>query len=94
MKNKGGLVTISCNKDIHNIIISIKDTGIGMDEATKNKIFTPFFSTARKEGGSGIGTMIMQRVIDLHGGKLIIESKLGVGTEIIFQIPDMSRRKS
>ena len=94
MKNKEGTITISCNKDIHHITISVKDTGVGMDENIKNKIFTPFYSTARKEGGYGIGTMIMQRVAELHGGKLLIESKLNVGTEIIFQIPDLARRKN
>ncbi|MCL2039343.1 MAG: HAMP domain-containing histidine kinase [Bacteroidetes bacterium] len=93
MKNKAGTITISCSKDIHNITISVRDTGIGMDEGTKKKIFTPFYSTARQFGGHGIGTMIMQRVIEQHGGKLIIESQLNVGTEILFIIPDLARRK-
>ena len=93
MKNKGGTITISCRKDIHHIMISVKDTGMGMDENTKNKIFTPFYSTARKEGGYGIGTMIMQRVAELHGGKLLIESKLNIGTEMTFQIPDLARKR-
>ena len=93
MKNNGGVIKISCNKDIHFVTISIRDTGIGMDENTRNKIFTPFYSTERKEGGYGIGTMIMQRVAELHGGKLLIESELNVGTEITFQLPDLSRKK-
>jgi signal transduction histidine kinase len=94
MKPEGGFITISCYRDIHSISISVKDTGIGMDAQTKSKIFVPFFSTARKTGGGyGIGTMIMQRVAELHGGKLIIESELGIGTEIIFKLPDLSRVK-
>lgn len=93
MKQNGGTITIGCHKDIRYTYISVRDTGIGMDENTKNKIFKPFFSTIRKKGGNGIGTMIMQRVIELHGGKLQIESKLGVGTEIIFCIPNLSLSK-
>ena len=93
MKNKGGIITISCSKDIHNITLSVKDTGIGMDDITKKKIFTPFYSTTRQLGGHGIGTMIMQRVVEQHGGKLIIESQLGIGTEIIFSLPDLSRKR-
>jgi len=92
MKNKGGTITMSCSKDIHSITLSVKDTGVGMDETTKKKIFTPFYSTTRQLGGHGIGTMIMQKVIEQHGGKLIIESQLGIGTEIIFLIPDLSRK--
>jgi signal transduction histidine kinase len=92
MKNKSGTITIACNKDIHNITLSVKDTGVGMDETTKNKIFTPFYSTERQAGGHGIGTMIMQRVVEQHGGKLLIESKIGVGTEIIFLLPDLSNK--
>lgn len=93
MKGAPGTITLSCRKDIHNIYISVKDTGEGMDESTKKKILTPFFSTARTEGGSGIGTMIMQRVAELHGGKIIIESTKNEGTEIIIQFPDILRRK-
>jgi signal transduction histidine kinase len=93
IKDKKGTITISCSKDIHNVAISVKDTGGGMDENTKKLILTPFYSTARKEGGSGIGTMIMQRVAELHGGKLIINSQIGAGTEIIFLLPDISRKK-
>ena len=93
MKSKGGILTISCSKDIHNITIVVEDTGMGMDETTKKLILTPFYSTARKEGGSGIGTMIMQRVAELHGGKLIVNSNAGIGTEIIFLLPDLSRKK-
>ena len=92
MKNKGGVITISCSKDIHNITISVKDTGIGMNETTRKKIFTPFYSTTRQLGGHGIGTIIMQRVVEQHGGKLIIESQLDIGTEIIFLLPDLSRK--
>ncbi|MDR0927273.1 MAG: HAMP domain-containing histidine kinase [Ignavibacteria bacterium] len=93
MKDTGGYITIACFRDIHNISVVIRDNGIGMNEDTKHKIYTPFFSTTRKDGGYGIGTMIMQRVAEIHGGKLLIESKVGVGTEITFLIPDLSRHK-
>lgn len=94
MKNKNsGYITIACHRDIHNIYIAIKDTGEGMDKATQEKIATPFFSTGRNEGGSGIGMMIMKRVAEIHGGKIIINSIKNEGTEVIIQFPDMLRRK-
>jgi signal transduction histidine kinase len=93
MKEKGGTITIGADKDIHNIVISVKDTGKGMDEKTKEKIFTPYFSTARREGGYGIGSIIMQRVVELHGGKIIVVSEKGIGTEIKFVLPDISRKQ-
>lgn len=87
LKNKKGTIKIKCYKDEKYAIFSIKDTGIGMDENIKNKMLNPYFTTGENTGGSGIGTMIMQHVVELHNGKLEIKSKKGEGTEIIFKIP-------
>jgi signal transduction histidine kinase len=91
MKENGGVITLGAEKNIHNIILYVKDTGKGMDKSVLNKFLTPFFSTARKEGGYGIGTIIMQRVMELHGGKIEINSEKWEGTEVRFIIPDFTR---
>ena len=59
------------------VVITITDNGPGMDDKTKNKMMIPYFTTAKKTGGSGIGTMIMQHVIEMHGGKIEIISEKG-----------------
>ncbi len=88
LQEKQGSITISCSRDSRNAYFSIKDSGIGLDSESRKKILTPYFSTSKHRGGTGIGTMIMQHVAELHGGDITINSELGKGTEIIFKIPN------
>lgn len=85
--NRNGLIQINAIRNNANIEISIKDNGKGMTPETLAKMMIPYFTTGRKTGGSGIGTMIMQHVVELHGGKLEINSEIGVGTECKFIFP-------
>ncbi len=76
--------------DFVQIEFSVKDTGIGMTEGQKNKLFTPFTqaesSTARHYGGSGLGLSITKNLIEMMGGKIWIESAVGKGTEVSFTV--------
>ena len=92
MKDKEGEIILSCRSELRNAFFSVKDTAGGMDAKTKSKILKPYFTTSRKEGGSGIGTMIMQHVMELHDGEIFIESEKGKGTEVIFKIPSYIKR--
>ena len=67
------------------IIISITDTGKGMDAAVLSKIFQPFFTT--KAGGTGLGLAISKRLIEEQGGRISIESSMGQGTTFNITIP-------
>lgn len=82
-----GTISIIINRDNRYVYLSVKDNGIGMDKETLQKIKDPYFTTKSSKGGSGIGTIIMQKVTEQHGGELIIESQKGKGTEVIFKIP-------
>ena len=64
-----------------------------MDKNIKQKMLNPYFTTGENTGGSGIGTMIMQYVTEIHNGDLRIESEKGKGTEIIFNIPIVQNEK-
>jgi Amt family ammonium transporter len=65
--------------------IGIRDTGPGMSEEIRNKIFEPFFST--KEEGIGLGLPIAQRIVEEHGGEIRVESSPGKGTTFIITLP-------
>ncbi len=71
--------------------VSVSDTGPGISEADKEKIFEEFHqvdaSSTRKMGGTGLGLAITRRLIELHGGQLWVESKLGKGSTFSFTIP-------
>lgn len=85
--NPGGELLIKTHHDTDNIYITIKDNGIGMDEQTQKKIFEPFFTTKEVGEGTGLGMSITYNTIKKHQGQIIVNSKLGEGTEFILQIP-------
>ena len=94
MPDDKGSMFISCWNDSKSAFFSIKDTGPGMNEKTVKKMMTPYFTTAEKKGGYGMGTMIMQHVMDIHGGKLLINTKIGEGTEVLFKFPNYIKKKN
>ncbi|QDT41867.1 Blue-light-activated protein [Gimesia alba] len=60
--------------------LSVRDTGCGMDEKTKQRIFDPFFTTKRHGEGTGLGLTSVKEIVELHGGFIELESTPGVGT--------------
>ncbi len=88
LKDKeNGIIEIFCYKDAKNSYFTIKDNGCGMSQETVKKMLQPYFTTSKEKGGTGIGTMIMQQVIELHAGKIVINSEKDIGTELTFVIP-------
>lgn len=78
------LVTIKDNENA--TVLTVKDTGIGIDEKYHERIFERFFrvdkSRSKKTGGTGLGLAIVKHIVSLHNAKLKINSKTGEGTEI------------
>jgi len=74
----------------YNLVFSVRDTGIGMSEATQQKIFEPFFrgdvGASGNPGGSGLGLYIVKELVDSLQGTITCRSQLGVGTEFLVQV--------
>lgn len=68
-------------------MLSIRDTGCGMDAKTAKKIFEPFFSTKEKGTSTGLGLTSAREIIKKHGGAITVESTPGVGTIFIILLP-------
>ena len=66
------------------VLLTVKDTGVGMDKETKERIFEPFFTTKGLAGGTGLGMASAYGIIKGHGGYVDVDSKIGEGT--IFSI--------
>ncbi|UXX78978.1 ATP-binding protein [Reichenbachiella carrageenanivorans] len=77
--------TINLSDDT--IEIRISDNGTGMPEEVKAKIFDPFFTTKEIGKGTGLGLSISHGIIEKHHGKIRVESKMGVGTTFIINLP-------
>ena len=73
---------------------SVKDTGIGVPEAEKSKLFTRFFraqnARRRRPDGTGVGLFLAKKVVMLHGGEIIFESEEGKGSTFGFRLPILS----
>lgn len=86
----GGRVKIRTRSDDEFIYLMIADTGAGISEENLNRVFQPYFST--KTGGSGLGLMIVERIMRAHGGQIGIDSRVDRGTVVTLQFPQIHRR--
>jgi len=84
MNNGGELIVSLCSKS-NWIEITFSDTGDGMTEAQLERIFDPFFTT--KIDGSGLGLLIVQRIINSHNGTVKVDSSPNKGTTITIELP-------
>ena len=82
-----GKVTITTSKTDGMIRISIKDTGRGIPENLKKKIFEPFYTTKAVGKGTGLGLSISHSIIEKHKGKIDVISEAGKGSEFIIILP-------
>ena len=69
------------------VCLSVTDTGVGMDEWTREKLFEPFFTTRSMAGGTGLGTAVVYGLVKQHGGTVRVESDVGRGTRVEVYLP-------
>ena len=74
------------------VVLSVTDTGCGMDDDTRERIFKPFFSTKKGADGAGLGLAIVERIVSGHGGALGVTSRPGEGTTIEAAFPACDRK--
>jgi len=84
---EGGTLTIRSDyhQDTNTVTISVRDTGVGIDEKDRARIFDPFFSTKAK--GTGLGLSVVNGIVTRHNGKMEIESAPGKGTDFRVTLP-------
>ena len=101
MENEKGILSVSlCRKDLREedireegvlpgpfIILSISDTGVGMDKATKDRIFEPYFTTKETGKGTGLGLSVIHGIIKEYKGFINMESDSGKGTTFHIHFP-------
>jgi signal transduction histidine kinase/DNA-binding response OmpR family regulator len=72
------------------LVVSVSDTGTGISPEDQKRLFEPFRQLSlagRQDGGSGLGLSISKQFVELHGGKMWVESQVGVGTTVSFSLP-------
>jgi two-component system NtrC family sensor kinase len=83
----GGSLNVRTSREDHKILIQIQDTGVGIPEDLRNKIFEAFFTTKQKVKGVGLGLSVCYGIIKDHGGEIKVESEEGKGTSFTISLP-------
>ncbi|THF74358.1 sensor histidine kinase [Cohnella fermenti] len=83
----GGSIRIAVNQLKKWLLIEVTDTGHGMPEELRKRVFEPFFSTKLEKGNMGIGLTFCYNVMQKHGGTIRMTSKLSIGTTVTLYIP-------
>ena len=83
---EGGRLTLSTERVGGEVIISISDTGIGMNDEVRSRIFDPFFTT-KGQAGMGLGLSVSYGIVMRHGGTVEVESEVGRGTNFRIRFP-------
>lgn len=82
-----GTITININHDKENVLVLIKDTGVGIHKDELNRVIEPFYTTKAPGSGTGLGLYVCNNIVTEHSGKLKIDSKQGEGTSILIELP-------
>ena len=93
---QGGTVTIAVSPDKDGILVSVSDTGEGIPPEHLPYIFERFYrvddARSRKTGGAGLGLAIAKQMVELHGGRIWVESEAGKGSKFSFTLPGTQQR--
>jgi two-component system phosphate regulon sensor histidine kinase PhoR len=87
----GGQIMLSAETDGDEVVLTVSDTGIGIPQADQPRIFERFYrvdvARSREAGGTGLGLAIAKHLVEVHGGRLWVESEVGQGSQFHFSVP-------
>ena len=87
----GGKIIVSAKSAEEEIVLTVSDTGIGIPKADQPRIFERFYrvdvARSREAGGTGLGLAIAKHLVEVHGGRLWVDSEVGQGSQFHFSVP-------
>lgn len=89
---QGGTIRIATKNNADNIEIVVEDTGHGIPEDVLPHIFEPFFTTKDSKKSTGLGLCVVYSIVEDHGGRISVESKVGEGTKFTILLPRLSKK--
>jgi two-component system NtrC family sensor kinase len=89
----GGKLAMKTLAKSDSVMLTVEDTGVGMNEEVLKKIFIPFFTTKEVDQGTGLGLSVVHGIITSHGGSINVKSKPGAGTYFEIELPIKSNQQ-
>jgi signal transduction histidine kinase len=89
--NHEGTLTLGIRRVGEEAVVSVSDTGSGIPEEIRDKIFNVFFTTKPTGEGSGLGLDIVKKIVEKHQGRIDFKSEIGVGTTFFVYLPYATR---
>ncbi|MBU1331905.1 MAG: PAS domain-containing protein [Gammaproteobacteria bacterium] len=83
----GGTITLQARRHGKRLILSVQDSGEGIDFSQQGRIFEPFVQIGRKKGGAGLGLALCKEIVQLHGGRISLYSRPGEGSQFYMALP-------
>jgi two-component system phosphate regulon sensor histidine kinase PhoR len=87
----GGRITLSAETRDADVVFMVSDTGIGIPKSDQSRIFERFYrvdaARSREAGGTGLGLAIAKHLVEVHGGRIWVESEIGHGSKFHFSVP-------
>ena len=85
--SEGGNIFVSVMENRRCVLVSVTDDGAGISPAERERLFEPFFRGDHDQRGTGLGLTIIKHIIEMHGGKVYVDTQLGRGTIFLFTLP-------
>ena len=86
-----GVITLQCYQENHEVILTVKDSGIGIPASDLPLIFDRFYrvdkARTRSAGGTGLGLAIVKFIVEMHGGQITVQSTVNKGTTFTIKLP-------
>ena len=86
-----GQIVVSTEARDGEVVFTVADTGIGIPKADQSRIFERFYrvdaARSRELGGTGLGLSIAKHIVEVHGGRIWVDSEIGRGSQFHFTIP-------
>ena len=94
----GGRITLSAETRDADVVFTVSDTGIGIPKSDQSRIFERFYrvdaARSREAGGTGLGLAIAKHLVEVHGGRIWVESEIGQGSKFHFSVPIFDPERS